>query len=336
MPQSHPPALIAMCLVLLTSLSSPPSRAQTTDEKSRPSGPPIQKEDIPQAPALPSWSISEDARTLIANALKTGNYELAENTLTKLVEQYPKSPHILTFLARIFLMDNKPLNCSIAMKKAERVESLKEPDQFTLALCFVGMRKTDWASEEFVKLAQSNPKNALYPYWQGRIAYDNYAFESAVEKFNKALELDPGFTRAYDNLGLCYEGMSNNELALKYYERAVDLNRKQSPASPWPPLNYGTLLLRQGALDQAEPVLRESVALGPRLPQTHHQLGILLGKQKRFTDAADELKKAIELDPTYPEAHFTLAHVYRQLGEPARAEAELSIFQKLKQAPSQK
>ena len=77
---------------------------------------------------------------------------------------------------------------------------------------------------------------------------------------------------------------------------------------------------------------REAVNLGPGMPLTHHQLGIVLAKKKRYSDAIDELKRATELDPAYPEAHLTLAHVYRQRGEKEKTEAELSTFQRLKQA----
>jgi len=326
---------VASYLALLACLCSRPAFVQTTAEKLTASGPPMQTEDIPQT-AIPkdylSWNIPSDARIMITNGLKAGNYDLVENTLVNLVEQDPKSPQLLTFLARIFFIDKKHLNCAIALKKAERLELLKESDRFTLALCYVILKRADWASEEFEKLARSNPGNALYPYWQGRVAYDGYAYPAAIEKFNKALELDPEFSRAYDNLGLCYEAMSNIESAVKCYERAVSLNRKRLPASPWPPLNYGMLLLRQGSLDQAETFLREAVDLGPGMPLTHHQLGAVLAKQKRFSDAVDELKKAVGLDSTYPEAHFTLALAYRQLGDSEQANLELDAFQKLKQA----
>jgi tetratricopeptide (TPR) repeat protein len=297
--------------------------------------PAVQTEDVPPARLpddFPSWNIPADARDAITSGLKAGDYDRVEVTLVKLVEQEPKSPHLLTFLARVFFIDRKYLNCAIALKKAERLEPLKESDQFTLALCYVILKRADWASQEFEKLARANPGNALYPYWQGRVAYDGYAYQAAIEKFNKALELDPQLSRAYDNLGLCYEAMSDNESAVKCYERAVSLNRRRLPSSPWPPLNYGMLLLRQDALDQAEALLREAVNLGPRMALTHHQLGIVLAKQKRYSDAVLELRKAAELDPTYPEAHLTLANVYRQMSQKELADGELSTFQKLKQA----
>ena len=297
--------------------------------------PSIQTEDFDQVRVpddFSSWNIPADVRDAITNGLKNRNYDFVENTLVKLVEQDPKSPQAFTLLARVFFADRRYLNCAIALKRAEKLEPLRESDQFTLALCYVILKRADWASEEFEKLARSNPGNALYPYWQGRIAYDSYAYQAAIEKFNKALELDPELPRAYDNLGLCYEAMSDNESAVKCYERAVSLNRKRLPSSPWPPLNYGMLLLRQDSLDQAETLLREAVDLGPRMPLTHHQLGIVLAKQERYSDAVLELKRAAELDPTYPEAHLTLANVYRQTSRKELADGELSTFQKLKQA----
>ncbi len=309
--------------------------AQTTEETPHALRPSIQSEDIPQVRVpddFASWNIPPDVRDTITNGLKARDYDIVENTLVKFVEQNPKSPQALTLLARVFFVDGKYLNCAIALKKAEKLEPLKEPDQFTLALCYVIMKKVDWASQEFEKLARSYPGNALYPYWQGRIAYDGYAYHAAIEKFNKALELDPELPRAYDNLGLCYEAMSDNESAVKCYGRAVSLNRKRLPASPWPPLNYGMLLLRQDLLDQAETLLREAVSFGPAIPQTHHQLGAALAKQKKFPDAIAELKKAVDLDPTYAEAHFTLAYVYKRQGDMQNAASELNVFQKLKQA----
>lgn len=325
----------ALCMALLA-LSGPlPAPAQTTEEAPPVLRPSIQTEEIPQV-RLPddfsSWKIPADAMEAITNGLKAADYDLVERTLVNLIEQDPKSPRMLTFLARVLFVDRKYLNCAIALKKAERLEPLKESDQFTLALCYVILKKSDWASEEFEKLARSNPGNALYPYWQGRIAYDSYAFQAAIEKFNKALELTPELPRAYDNLGLCYEAMSDNESAVKCYERAVSLNRKRLPSSPWPPLNYGMLLLRQDSLDQAEALLREAVDLGPGMALTHHQLGIVLAKQKRYSDAVLELRKAAELDPTYPEAHLTLASVYRQMRQTELADGELSTFQRLKQS----
>ncbi|NWG14505.1 MAG: tetratricopeptide repeat protein [Acidobacteria bacterium] len=330
----HLPCAAALIQLILAGSGLQPALAQQPAEKQS-SGPPPQSEGVPRTLTpqdYPAWNISNDAQTLITEALKGGDYQYVENTLAKLIEQNPNSPQLLTFLARVFFLDNKPLNCAIALKKAEKLGPLKESEQFTLALCYVILKRLDWAADEFERLAHSYPGNALYPYWQGRIAYDNYAYAEAVARFNKALRLDPEMVRAYDNLGLCYEGMSDNQRAVENYERAVTLNRSKSPSSPWPPLNYGMLLLKQGSLEQAEPLLQEAARLGPGLAQARCQLGVLLAKQERHADAIAELQKAAELDPSYPQPHLTLAHVYRRLGEKGKAEAELAAFQKLKQA----
>ena len=331
------PVCTAVCILLLACLGSQRAFAQEAADAPRPSASPVRSEDLPRA-SIPgdylSWDIPSESRDAITRGLKAGDYETVEEALVRLIGQDPKSQRLLTFLARVFFIDRKPLNCAVALKKAERLEPLKESDRFTLALCYVILKWYDWASEEFSKLEKSNPGNVLYPYWQGRIAYDKYAYAEAIEKFKKSLELDPGFTRAYDNLGLCYQAMSDDESAMKYFEHAVALNRSRLPSSPWPPLNYGMLLLKQGLTDEAEPYLVEAVRLGPGMALAHHQLGVALEKQEKYTDAIDEMKKAVELDPTYPEVHFTLAHVYKQLGNKDRADLEFNTFQKLKQEQS--
>ncbi len=299
---------------------------------------PAQSEDMPKVPALKDYTelgLPADARASITSALQRRDYTLAENLLVQHIGRDPKSAQPLLFLARIFLIDNRPLNCAIALKKAERLQPLQEPERFMLALCYVRINRAEWAAAEFEQLARSNPRNALYPYWQGRLAYDRYEYPAAIAKFDQAVQLDPGLARAYDNLGLSHEAMSNDELAAKNYEQAVSLNRKDGTPSPWPPLNYARLLLKQGALEKAEPLLRDAVAYGPKLPQTHHQMGILLGKQKKYDEAVAELKTANELDPAYAESHYTLAHVYRQLGRNEAADSELRLFERLKQAALQ-
>jgi tetratricopeptide (TPR) repeat protein len=94
------------------------------------------------------------------------------------------------------------------------------------------------------KLAEAKPKNPLYPYWQGRLDYDQQKLSDAAAKFEKAIALDSGFVKAYDSLGLCLEDMGKYNEAIQQYQRAVQLNRDSKVHSAWPPLNLGILLVK--------------------------------------------------------------------------------------------
>jgi tetratricopeptide (TPR) repeat protein len=317
---------------------APLLHAQMESQQQRPSQP-LEIQDIPQTPSLKESrddSISTEMRIAIEELLKRKEYEKVETQLVKLIEQNPNSAPVLTFLARVFFLDGKPINCAVALKKAEKLGALKESDQYMLALSWIAMQKNDWATQEFEKMARAYPKNALYVYWLGRIEYDNYRYDAAIEKLKRALELDPESSKASDNLGLCYEGKSDFAAAFQYYEKAVQLNRKKAISSPWPPVNYAALLIKNNRMEEAEPLLKEALKYSSKMPLAHYQMGLALEKQNKSAEALDSLKKAAEYDPTMPDPHFAMIRIYRQIGEKDKAASEMQVFEKLKQAQKMK
>jgi tetratricopeptide (TPR) repeat protein len=87
-------------------------------------------------------------------------------------------------------------------------------------------------------------------------------------------------------------------------------------------------------LFSATPHLTEDVAAlkgvlaeDPKSAEAHVLLGIAyrgLGTQEMLAEAIAELRQAIDLDPTLMAARFYLAHLYLDLGRPARAKEELT------------
>jgi len=282
---------------------------------------PISLYTVPLDPAL---------RTELDAAVKARNYERAETLLAHEIEKDPKSPQLLTLLGGIFFLEGNYLSCAIAMKKAEALAPLDERSRFTLAMSYIVIKRGDWARPELEKLVAAAPGSPLYPYWIARLDYDVSLYEAALAGFQKALQLDPGFVRAYDNLGLCYEALGKFTEAIESYREAARLNRRSARGSPWPPLNLAILLSRSGAQEEVEGYLREALRYDAGFAQAHYQLGILWEKQQRPEDAVKELEQAASLDPAYPEPHYALARVYRRIGQVDKADKALQVFLKLK------
>ena len=279
---------------------------------------------------------ADEHRARIAEALRTGAYERAEKLLLEAAEAQPRSAEVLRQLGGVFLATGRPLNAAVALKKAEAIEPLDEPSRFTLVMSYVALGRRDWARPELARLVAAAPANPLYPYWVGRLDYDDGQYATAVESFRRALELDPRFMRAYDNLGLCYEALGRFDEALRSWEEAIRLNEGQKTKSPWPPLNLGLMLTRLDRLDEAEARFRQSLRCDPRFPQAHYQLGLTLEKKRSAGEAVSELEEAVRLDPAYSEAQYALARLYRRSGQPEKADQALQRFQELKQAKDQK
>ncbi len=294
----------------------------------------LRLDDVPStgmdSSSLARVPLDATQRATLEEAFKSRDYTRAETLLVEAAERQPKSPALLTLLARVFFLDGKYLNCAVAMKKAEALAPLDDRSRFTLALAYIILDHRVWARPELEKLARVDPRNPLYPYWLGRLDYEDMLYKAAVTNLQKALDLDPTFMKAYDNLGLSYEALGQFDDAIRIYQEAIRLNRQQQRPSPWPPLNLGTLLVKLGKLPEAETNLQESLRCEPRFAKAHYQMGLLLEKQKKDEEAIRELGQAAEYDPTYPEPHYLLGKIYERTGNKTKAEAEWETFQKLK------
>lgn len=260
------------------------------------------------------------------------NYSRAEQLLVDASARDSQSPELLTIVGTLFFLDGKYLNCAVAMKKAEKIAPLADEDRFLLAMSYIVLNHRDWARPELEKLARSNPNDARYPYWLGRIEFDLMQYTAAASHLRVALTIDPAFMKAYDNLGLTDEGLGQYDEAIRAYQHALSLNRAQEHPSAWPPLNLGTLLVKLGRLSAAEACLQESLRYDPRFSKAHYEMGLLGEKEQKSDAALQELRSAAQYDPTDPECHYAMGGIYRRLGDKHKAAAEFAIFRKLKQA----
>ena len=273
--------------------------------------------------------LEPSARHQIELALNSHDYARAEEALLQAEGQHPNA-QLLSLLGSVFFLEHKYLNAAVALKKAEALKPLDEKDQFTLAMAYIAMGHTDWARPELEKLATIHPRNPLYLYWQGRMDYDRQDLLAAAAKFERVVALDSEFMKAYDNLGLCLEALGRYDEAIPQYQHAVLLNREHDINSAWPSLNLAALLVKLDRLEEAQPLLQESLRFDANFAQAHYQLGVLLEKRKEMPQAVEELTQSAVLDPANPQPHYALMRIYRRTGNMEQANRELEIFQTLK------
>jgi tetratricopeptide (TPR) repeat protein len=271
-------------------------------------------------------------RARLAEALRSGAYDRAQALLLEAHARAPRSAPVLRLLGGVLFLTGAYLDSAIALKKAEVIEPLDARSRFTLAMAYVVLRQRRWARPELEALAAAEPRNPLYPYWLARLEYDEEHYAAAVEGFRRALALDPGYLKAYDNMGLALDALGRYDEAIKSGEEALRLNRVRRLHSPWPALNLGLVLLRLDRLEEAEGLFRESAREDPRFAPAPYQLGVVLEKKGRDADAVAALGEAARLDPRYPEPHYVLARLYRRAGENEKADRALERFQQIKSA----
>jgi tetratricopeptide (TPR) repeat protein len=290
----------------------------------------------PETPAPKTTALGLDAtqQGTLEAALRQRDYKQAEMILMNAINANPTTltaAKLLVAVAGIFFLDGDFLNSAVAYKKAEKLAPLDEPSRFTLAMAYLKLKRPAWAVPELERLTREYPNNALYLYWLARIDYDAQKYPEAVAKLKEVIRLDPRMVRAYDNLGLCYEHLSDNEAAIQHYRKAIELNRTHSNPSPWPPLNLAILFLGRHELSTAETLLQEALKYDAKLPQAHYNLGLIQEKQNNHTAAIFSLQQAIALAPNYAEPHYSLSRIYQKLGDKEKAQKSLITFQQLKQ-----
>jgi len=287
-------------------------------------------------PFVSSLPLAEPARATLLGAIGHRQYHAAEELLAEEAKKNPESQALLLALANVLFLDGKQLNSIVVLKKAELLGPLDERHRFLLALSYIAIGRKSLASQELESLQQSYPANAVYPYWLSRLAYRQLDLQRAVTNAQTAVRLDPKFMKAYDQLGLCYAGLNQNDEAVQAFTEAIRLNGAQALHSPWPSMNLGTLFMRLERLDEAESHLRDSLSIDSRFPTAHLRLGQVLEKKERLDDAVAELGEAARLDPTYPEPHYALARIYRKRHKQEKAETESQLFQELRNADKAK
>ncbi len=324
---AHWRGLTSLALLLILAAASPPLAGQRIETLPTVQPPAAEPGDLPLTP---------EERTQIDAAIRGKQLGEAEKLLAAAYERHPDSPELLKTLARISFQNHNYWNAAIAYKKAEKLEPLDNSSRFSLAMAYIVLEHGDWARPELQTLATTDPQNPLYLYWLGRIDYDDQRFADAIEKYEAVIAIDPAFTRAYDNLGLSLEGVGRQDDAREAFQKAIELNRQQPFPSPWPSLNFGTMLYRLGRAGDAEPYLREAVHNDSELAQAQYQLGALLENRGETAEAIEHLTRAAELDPADPKPHYALGRIYRRQGDEQKARAALDRFSELEKKRNQK
>lgn len=174
--------------------------------------------------------------------------------------------------------------------------------------------------------------------------------DDAALCFQQALEINPKYLRAYQNLAAVMESQGNLAAARDSLEEA----RKLSPLNPERLYKLGQLCLQDGASEAAKHYLEESWRLGHYVPADHrsemaetflaagldqvaeelflraidaaphdvhlyNRLGVALRRQRKHRQALEYYQQALQLDPNNAKVHFNLGVLYFDMGEKDKA-----------------
>ena len=177
-------------------------------------------------------------------------------------------------------------------------------------------------AESIAKVDTANTEAHNY-LLRGRQEHARFTWEGAMkarEMFEKAIELDPAYARAYTLLGWHFfdawrvwgESRSENlARALELGEKAVSLD----PTDPAPFVLIAQVHQFSRRFDAAREAADKALALNPNDPLILGNLGSMFRYAGRAEEAVALVERAVRLDPYHPPNYMEwLAHAYFQVG----------------------
>lgn len=148
---------------------------------------------------------------------------------------------------------------------------------------------------------------------------------TAIEKLNRAIQLDPAHVPAYITLALVQEELGRNQLARQHYRDAARLAPNDGAT-----LNaYGTFLCRQGEYAESDKLFRRAVA-DPFYETREMALANAGSCARQAGDVAGAeryLRQALDINPEYSAALFQMTRLFLLNDEPFRARAFLQRYE---------
>lgn len=152
-------------------------------------------------------------------------------------------------------------------------------------------------------------------YWRKR---DRENISKAIEAFQKAIDLDPGFSRAYARMAdsyvllnsVAYGSMPAREAYAKARaaaRQALEIDQLNAEAQA----ALGVVLMKQDSnWAESERMFRVAIDSDPDLPSARYWYSGLLAQTGRADESITQAEKAKELDPFSPLTDYNLARTY--------------------------
>ncbi len=139
----------------------------------------------------------------------------------------------------------------------------------------------------------------------------NKKYGEAERLFREILQIRPGNSRDFANLGGALAGQEKYDEAIDWCRRALAINPNESYA-------HNTLALSAlsgGRLDEAIQHAKAAIEIDPNYAEAHHTLGLALSKKGKFDEAEQAYDKALQANPALPGVRNDRAKILARLGK---------------------
>jgi predicted O-linked N-acetylglucosamine transferase (SPINDLY family) len=141
-------------------------------------------------------------------------------------------------------------------------------------------------------------------------------FNAAEGCFRSALKLNPGWVAGYDRLAILLANTGRTEEAVACYEHALRIDPNFAELYS----NLGNVFERRREFEPAIACYRKAIALKPKLAPPHNNLASVLNQIGKHEAAISAYKEAIAIEPRLWEPWSNLGGALRRVGRLIEAE----------------
>lgn len=145
--------------------------------------------------------------------------------------------------------------------------------------------------------------------------------DEAIALYYQAIEINPNFAWAYNNLGDALVKQGKLDEAVVEYRQAIEIN----PSSAWFYYQLGELLFQQSNLTEALKYYRQAIEINPNFAHFFYSLGLVLAQQGNLDEAVQYLQQAIKIKPDC----FKFSHKLIEYAQAAMATSNWLVAIKL-------
>jgi adenylate cyclase len=159
------------------------------------------------------------------------------------------------------------------------------------------------------------------------------SLKQAIALFEKAIELDPRFARAYVGEAECHQfladkGSEPHDVSVTTVRRLLERALNLDPNSPEVHSTLSNMLFSEDDVPGAEAEARRALELNPNLPDPHWNLSELAAVKGDPGEMVRQIEAAYRLDPLRPDFIFRVGVAYFQTG---REQEALEFWKKTEQ-----
>ncbi len=169
-------------------------------------------------------------------------------------------------------------------------------------------------------LAHKIPKPARKEYEKGWSLRRQDRLDEAEAHYRRALEIDPQFVEAANDLGALYYMQSRYDDSLRVLERGLAIEPESAPLLA----NLSANMMATGRYPEAERLARRALAVDPVAVRTRYLYGLSRASQKKYDAETQSLLE--EAARSIPHAHLALANLYRAKGDRGAARGALESY----------